>query len=256
MFCWLEPTCRLCKTLVSTAMIHRDHLLLPLQRGNPVRKGNHSSRRSQPSTGPSPETSANIYGDNTIQRGCVSDRAGQPCQEGRGGHSLEQTFWMLPRRKSKRRRENKKAAFSSSLPAKTFAEAGRHLIQKSPLGMVPHGIMQRQGCCDTEAGASQDQPWCWGFRTPKDALSSTNSRYSLGAAATGDFSLVEMLTDAFSPIIKQCLLSSSKCRPQASPPGPARVPSGGRVPMCLTLFTPHRHLLWDRRGRTSVIGQQ
>lgn len=241
MFRWLEPTCRLCKTLVSTAVIHRDHLLLPLQRGNPVRKGNRSSRRSQPNTGPSPETSANIYGDNTIQRGCVSDRAGQPCQEGRGGRSLERTFWMLPRRKSKRRKKNKKAAFSSSLPAKAFAEAGRHLIQKSPLGTVPHGIMQGQGCCGAEAGASRDQPWCWGFHAPEDALSSTNSRYSLGPAATGDFSLVEMLpclTGAFSPIIKQCLLSSSKCRPQAPPPGPARVPSDGCVPVCLTPVYP------------------
>lgn len=150
MFCWLEPTCRLCKTLVSTAMIQWDHLLLPLQRGNPVQKGNRCN------TAPSPETSANVYGDNSIQRGCISDRAGQPCRAGHSGHSLEPTFWMPPHRKSKKRRKNLKAAFSFSLPAKTFAQAGRHLIQKCPLGTVPHGIMQGQGCCGAQPGAS----WC------------------------------------------------------------------------------------------------
>lgn len=87
LFCWLEPTCCLCKTLVSTAVLHRDHWLLPLQRNHPMQKGNCSSRRSPPSMGPSPETSANIYGDNTIQRGCISDRAGQPCRGGRGSRS-------------------------------------------------------------------------------------------------------------------------------------------------------------------------
>lgn len=68
---------------------------------------------------------------------------------------------------------------------------------------------------------------------PEDALSNTNNGCSLGPAATGDFSLVEVLPcliDAFSPIIKQCLLTSSKCSLQASPSGPARVPSGGHVP--------------------------
>lgn len=163
MFCWLEPTCRLCKTLVSTAVIHREHLLLPLQRGNPMRKGNRSGRRSRPYTGPSPETSANIYGDNTIQRGCVSDGAGQPCRGGRGSRS--ERFGCCCSEKSKKRRKNKKAAFSSSLPAKTFAQAGHHLIQKCPLGTVPHGIMQGQGCCGSEPGASREQPWCWGRTT-------------------------------------------------------------------------------------------
>lgn len=164
MFCWLEPTCHLCKTLVSTAVIHRDHLLLPLQRGNPMRKGNGSSRHSWPNTSPSPETSANIYGDNTIQRGCISDGAGQPRQGDRGGCSSERVFWMLLRGKSKKTRKNK-AAFSSSLPAKTFAQAGHHLIQKCPLGMVPHEIMQGQGCYSTEPGASWEQPWSRGRTT-------------------------------------------------------------------------------------------
>lgn len=165
MFCWLEPTCRLCKTLVSTAVIHREHLLLPLQRGNSVQKGNHCGRPSWPYTGPSPETSANIYGDNTVQRGCVPDGAGHPCRGGRGSRSSGRAFWMLLLGKSKKRRKNKKAAFISYLPAKTFAQAGDRLIRKCLLGMVPHGIMQGQGCCGAEPGASREQPWCWGRTT-------------------------------------------------------------------------------------------
>lgn len=77
---------------------------------------------------------------------------------------------------------------------------------------------------------------------PEDALSSTNNGCSLDPAAAGDFSLVESLPcliDAFSPIIKCCLLCSSKCRPRASPSGPARVPSGGRVPYVFDTCSPH-----------------
>ena len=85
LFCWLDPTCHLCKTRVPTAVIHRDHLPLPLQRGKPVRKSNRSGRRSPPNAGPGPETSANVYGDNNIQRVCVSDGAEQTCRRGAGG---------------------------------------------------------------------------------------------------------------------------------------------------------------------------
>lgn len=102
----------------------------------------------------------------TLSRGAASlTEQGSRAEGAAAVAARSERFGCCCSEKSKKRRKNKKAAFSSSLPAKTFAQAGRHLIQKCPLGTVRHGIMQGQGCCGSEPGASREQPWCWGRTT-------------------------------------------------------------------------------------------
>lgn len=81
----------------------------------------------------------------------------------------------------------------------------------------------------------------------EDAFSSTNNCCSLDPAATGDFSLVKTLLshpDAFSAITKCCLLCSSRCRPKASPPGPAGMRVGGHVSHASNTCYPHTLTCW------------
>lgn len=149
---------------------------------------------------------------------------------------------MLPHRTSKKRRRNKKAAFSSSLPAKTFAQAGRHLIQKCPLGAVPHGIKQGQGCCGAEPGASREQPWCWGGSSLQRMHSAAQTMMLSGSSCHRGF-----FSGGNAAVSHKCFFSSSQTvfalqlemQTPSVTSGPARVPSGGRVPHVFGTCSPH-----------------